>query len=91
MLLTAETLEGAVQVAETIRSSILSLRAQQDGRPDIAPTISIGAACVVPRAGLAPHDLIKSADVALYEAKRQGRDRTVAAPNAKNVRAQLAA
>ena len=91
VLLTGETLKGAVQVAEGIRASVLSLRTQQQDRPDIAPTISIGVACVIPQAGLAPHDLIKSADVALYEAKRQGRDRTVAAPKAEKTRDRLAA
>ncbi|WP_426409862.1 sensor domain-containing diguanylate cyclase [Bradyrhizobium ganzhouense] len=91
VLLAGETVEGAVQIAELIRASVASLREQQQGRPDMAPTVSIGVACVVPGADLAPEDLIKSADVALYEAKRQGRDRTVVAPSAKNVRARLVA
>jgi diguanylate cyclase (GGDEF)-like protein len=66
----AETIQGAFGIAEEIRASVLSLRVQQQGRPDLCPTISIGVAAMVPQAGLAPGDLIKSADLALYEAKR---------------------
>lgn len=79
VLLPGETIEGAMRIAEEIRASVLSLRAQQQGRADITPTVSVGVAAMTPQAGLAPHDLIRSADMALYEAKRQGRDRSVAA------------
>ena len=80
VLLPGETVEGAFRIAEEIRSSVLSLRAQQQGRPDMSPTVSVGVAAMTPRAGLAPHDLIRSADLALYEAKDAGRDRSIAAP-----------
>jgi diguanylate cyclase (GGDEF)-like protein len=80
VLLPGETIEGALLMAEEIRASVLSLRAQQQGRPDISPTVSVGVASMTPRPGLAQQDLIRSADLALYEAKRLGRDRSVAAP-----------
>ncbi len=91
VLLPGESTEGACRVAEEIRASVLSLRSQQHGRPDICPTISIGVASMVPQVGLAPRDLIKSADLALYEAKHAGRNCAVAAPTPLPVRRDLAA
>ena len=91
VLLPGETIEGAFRIAEEIRANVLSLRAQQRGRPDMSPTISIGVAAMTPQAGLAPHDLIRSADLALYEAKHQGRDRSVAAPTIASLPSKLAA
>ena len=41
-------------------------------------TLSLGVACVVPTQELSPETLIKTADQALYQAKKQGRDRFVA-------------
>jgi diguanylate cyclase (GGDEF)-like protein len=79
VLLPHHTLEGALAVAEEIRASVLALRAQQQGRPDATPTISAGIAAMIPMPGLTPQDLVKSADLALYEAKRQGRDCAVPA------------
>jgi len=79
VLLPGLTADNALRVANAIRASVLSLREQQHGRPDLCPTLSIGVAAMIPQAGLAPADLIKSADLALYDAKHQGRDRCVAA------------
>jgi diguanylate cyclase (GGDEF)-like protein len=86
VLLPGETGQGAFLIAEEIRASVLSLRSQQQGRPDICPTISVGVAVMIPQVGLTPSDLIKSADLALYEAKRSGRNRTVAAPTMASAR-----
>jgi diguanylate cyclase (GGDEF)-like protein len=66
----------AVQLAEQIRKSVIILRDDQQGRPDSTPTVSIGAASMIPRQGLQPRDLIKAADTALYAAKSNGRNRT---------------
>ena len=60
-------IEGAVDVAERIRTKIAG-----------EITLSIGVAAF-PLHGDAPDALIASADAALYEAKRAGRDRVVAA------------
>jgi len=79
VLLPGMSLAGAFELAEQIRASLLTLRAEQQGRPDSPPTISIGVASMVPRQGLEPKDLIKAADTALYEAKAAGRNRSMAA------------
>jgi PleD family two-component response regulator len=45
--------------------------------PDAPPTISIGVVFSRPDQRLAPSDVLGHADRALYEAKRQGRNRVV--------------
>ena len=88
ILLPDTALADAVSIAETIRECVLSLRADQHGRPDSTPTISIGAASLVPRQGLQPRDIVKAADIALYQAKNSGRNRTMPAVPPGLVRAR---
>ena len=81
----------AMVVAEKIQAQVASLRSLQCGRPDSTPTLSIGVACLVPRAGLEPRDLIRIADGALYKAKAAGRNCCVAVPPPRSEMDYLAA
>ena len=91
VLLPGHNADEAFVRAEAIRESILTLRAEQQGRPDSTPTVSIGVAAMVPRQGLQPRDLIKAADIALYRAKSNGRNRAEAAPETAPVLSRRAA
>ena len=71
--------------AEEIREAVLTLRIRQQGRLNVSLTISLGVASVIPEAGQSPAELIKSADVALYKAKKQGRNCCVSALSAVSV------
>ncbi len=66
-------LEGAVQTAERIRA-----RLDQEVFDGSKVTASMGVA-EFPTHGTTPAELVGAADIALYQAKEQGRDRVVAA------------
>jgi diguanylate cyclase (GGDEF)-like protein len=80
VLLPGAGMRDAFDLAERIRASVLEMPAERrrDGA-NAASTVSIGVASMIPRADLEPSDLVKAADVALYEAKANGRNRSVAA------------
>lgn len=70
-------LEGALAIAEVCRQRVEALGMQN--QQDRVVTLSIGVACMVPAVKATPNDLIERADGALYEAKKTGRNRVVAA------------
>jgi diguanylate cyclase (GGDEF)-like protein len=73
-------LPGATELAERIRARIESERIRGvNGMAPLRVTTSVGAASMPVSAENVP-DLIAAADAALYEAKRAGKNRVVAAP-----------
>jgi GGDEF domain-containing protein len=77
ILLPGADIEAAVQVAERLRRGIENLLMAHAGAPWGFVSISVGAASVSPAEQGSPQELTESADVALYQAKRQGRNRVV--------------
>lgn len=78
VILPRTEVEGAYQVAEKIRTSVLGLKTPHAGSPiNEYVTISLGVASAIPQRGFPPAELIAMADEALYQAKQAGRDRSV--------------
>ena len=75
VLLPETDINGAVDVAEMLRSEIEALNikhAHSQSRHQV--TVSIGAASGIPKIGDSHEILVKTADKALYEAKENGRN-----------------
>jgi diguanylate cyclase (GGDEF)-like protein len=84
LLLPETDLDGALLLAERLRSSIAE-RPVVVGRESLAVSVSIGVAEAAPSiTGI--HDLMKRADEALYAAKRGGRNRVAAMGHAADKR-----
>lgn len=70
--------EGAAVVAERIRLAVQDMAFVVDGNR-LPVTISIGVAAHIPAATEGSRELIKQADMALYQAKGEGRNRVITA------------
>lgn len=78
IILPNTAIEGARNVAERARQRVYSVGMPRDDVDDIdRVTISLGVASVVPAGNSTPEQLIELADQNLYEAKHQGRNRSV--------------
>ena len=73
IVLPGTTVEGAAQVADTLRRKVCEAEIKQPNGDPI--TISLGFASTVPNRVASPTDLIRTADQALYQAKQEGRNR----------------
>lgn len=70
--------EGALKVAEAMRHEVLNLKiAHAQSAVNKYLTLSLGVFSVVPQHTSDPSILIAAADKALYEAKEQGRNRSI--------------
>ena len=79
-LLPQTDLSGALSVAEQIRERILALNLPHEASPVASHvTLSFGVSSSELASVSSPADLIRTSDMALYEAKRCGRNQIVAA------------
>ena len=80
VLLPSTDLDGGRKVAEQLHSAMLQAKIPHPASPvaDVV-SISLGVASYEPEGGMQPAELFKAADLALYEAKRQGRNRVALA------------
>ncbi len=94
VLLAGSDIGAAALAAERLRGVLAGLGLPHEGNPRGIVTVSIGVADAWPGQG-APEELLAAADLALYEAKRQGRNRVVRARPARRrpapVRSRVAA
>ncbi|KDR96408.1 diguanylate cyclase (GGDEF) domain-containing protein [Peptoclostridium litorale DSM 5388] len=78
LILPDTPLEGAVKVAETIQKELGDLEIPHEmSKISEFVTCSMGIASIIPQNEFGMADLVKSADIALYKAKEQGRNRIV--------------
>lgn len=77
LILPGSTAKNAAKRAEALRKKVLALQIPHRGSPHKYVTASIGVAAMIPTSSTQPADLVARADQALYEAKKQGRNRVV--------------
>lgn len=79
MILPGTDMESAIHVAEEVRSAVAELNIQH-ASSDVAEhiSLSLGVATVSSDHKMSPLELIETADASLYQAKKNGRNRTIA-------------
>jgi diguanylate cyclase (GGDEF)-like protein len=72
------SLDDAMRIADEVREQLAATPVLGSLGEELAATVSAGCAAIAPD-NESPEDLLRAADVALYMAKRAGRDRVCAA------------
>jgi diguanylate cyclase (GGDEF)-like protein len=67
--------DGALSIARRLRAAIENEQIIHEASPHGVVTISAGCATIIPEVGIGPSQLVEWADLAMYEAKRRGRNR----------------
>jgi diguanylate cyclase (GGDEF)-like protein len=67
-------IDGALHLAEMIRSRVKELGITHEKSSHQTVTLSLGVATIIPNPSISSEVLIQNADQALYQAKAQGRD-----------------
>jgi diguanylate cyclase (GGDEF)-like protein len=75
VLLSDAPLDATVVIADRLRKAVAALSLPHAGSPLGHVTVSIGVRNLVPAEAATPEQLLADADLALYEAKRGGRNR----------------
>jgi len=78
IVLPATSLADAARVGEKVRRNIESIKVVHS-RSEVSKyvTISVGIATAVPQENMIPASLLEKADMALYQAKKKGRNRVI--------------
>ncbi len=79
LLLPGSDMAGAAMIAERIRADVARRAVPHEGSPLNHVTVSVGAASCLVMGDDETRTLIQQADLALYQAKRNGRDRVARA------------
>jgi len=75
-ILPSVTLENGMKIGEEIRKNISEIAIEQEnGEPPIYITASVGVAVTTPPEGLPISTFVRRADMALYKAKEDGKNR----------------
>ena len=78
LILPDTDIKGAEAIAEILLKQIRKCRiVHEKSPPDNIITISIGITSIVPQQGFSPEMLVETADQALYDAKKYGRNQAV--------------
>ena len=78
LLLPGTDIEAALKVGERLRLAVENLCLAHASSPEGQVTVSVGCASLVPGVAENAEHLVEAADIALYAAKRRGRNTVVA-------------